>query len=45
MLAPDLTVSAAYNGYWYWGRPGVEELRADLRTLTRMLRPDWDVPR
>ncbi len=45
VLAPDLTVRAAYNGYWYWGRPGVDELRADLRALTRELRPDWEPPR
>ena len=45
VLAPDLRVTAAYDGYWYWGRPGVDELRADLRAVTRALRPDWEVPR
>lgn len=44
-LAPDLTVHSVYHGYWYWGRPGNDDLRRDLRTLTRHIRPDWQVPR
>ena len=43
VLNPDLTVRAAYNGYWYWGRPGMEELRADLRAVARELRADWEL--
>jgi peroxiredoxin len=43
VLDPDLTVRAAYNGYWYWGRPGMEELRADLRAVSRALREDWEL--
>lgn len=43
-LFPDLTVHQAYNGYWFWGRPTMEELRQDLRHITRTVRPDWDVP-
>ena len=45
VLDPALTVCAAYDGYWYWGRPGRDELRADLRAVTRAVRPDWEVPR
>ena len=45
VLTPDLVVHSTYNGYWYWGRPGLDELRADLREVTRSIRPDWDVPR
>lgn len=45
VLAPDLSVRAAYDGYWYWGRPGIDELRADLRALTRELREDGALPR
>lgn len=45
VLRPDLTVHSAYNGYWFWGRPGMEELRADLRAITRDIRPDWEPPR
>jgi peroxiredoxin len=44
-LFPDLTVHAAYNGYWFWGRPTHEELRQDLRAITRAIRPDWEPPR
>ena len=43
VLTPDLTVHSAYNGYWYWGRPGIAELRRDLREVTRTIRPDWDI--
>jgi hypothetical protein len=44
VLRPDLTVHSAYNGYWYWGRPTLEDLRQDLRAVSRALRPDWEVP-
>ena len=33
VLAPGLEISAIYNGYWYWGRPTVEELHRDLRLI------------
>ena len=42
-LRPDLTIHAAYNGYWYWGRATAEELRQDMRAITRELRSDWEV--
>jgi peroxiredoxin len=44
-LFPDLTIHAAYNGYWFWGRPTHEELRADMRAITRQIRRDWEPPR
>ena len=43
-LYPDLTIHRAYNGYWYWGRPTMEDLRRDMREITRAIRPDWRVP-
>ena len=43
VLAPGLEIFRLYNGYWYWGRPSNEELRRDLRDLTRKIRPDWDI--
>jgi len=43
VLAPELRVHSIYVGYWYWGRPSVEELRRDLREVTRRIRPDWDI--
>lgn len=41
---PDLTVISEYDGYWYWGRPTVAELVADLRAATRRIRADYDAP-
>jgi hypothetical protein len=32
-----------YNGYWFVGRPTLEELRQDLRAVTKKCRPDWDI--
>ncbi|HEV8717565.1 MAG TPA: cold shock domain-containing protein [Candidatus Binatia bacterium] len=32
-LAPDLTIDKIYNGWWFVGRPTLEELRQDLRAL------------
>ena len=37
-LFPDLTIHSAYNGYWFWGRPTLEELRGDLRAIQRSIR-------
>ena len=42
VLKPGLVIHSIYNGYWYWGRPSVEDLRRDLRDATREIRPDWD---
>jgi hypothetical protein len=36
-------LSEIYNGYWYWGRPSVHDLREDLRKLFEKIRPDWDI--
>jgi len=43
VLKPGLVIHSVYNGYWFWGRPSVEDLRQDLRTVTRAIRPDWDL--
>ena len=43
VLGPGLEVARVYNGYWYWGRPSIDDLRHDLRELTRRIRPDWDL--
>lgn len=44
-LYPDLRIHGAYNGYWFWGRPTMEELRQDLRAITMAIRSDWEPPR
>jgi peroxiredoxin len=43
VLEPGLIVFKVYNGYWFFGRPTLEELRQDLRMLLRKCRPDWDI--
>jgi peroxiredoxin len=43
VLKPGLVIHSIYNGYWFWGRPSVEDLRRDLRAVTREIRPDWDL--
>lgn len=43
VLEPGLRVYRIYNGYWFFGRPTVEELRLDLRAVTERCRPDWDI--
>jgi peroxiredoxin len=43
VLEPGLRVHTIYNGYWFFGRPTVEELRADLRAVLQRCRPDWDI--
>jgi peroxiredoxin len=43
VLEPGLIVFKIYNGYWYFGRPTMEELRQDLRAVTKKCRPDWDI--
>jgi len=43
VLEPGLVVYKIYNGYWFFGRPTVEELRHDLREVSRRIRPDWDL--
>ena len=43
-LFPDLTIHHTYDGYWFWGRATLEELRADMRAITRAIRSDWSAP-
>jgi len=43
VLEPGLKVFKVYNGYWFFGRPTVEELRLDLRAVLQRCRPDWDI--
>jgi peroxiredoxin len=43
-LHPDLTIHAVYDGYWFWGRPSREDLRRDMRAISRIVREDFDFP-
>lgn len=40
ILDRDRTIYKIYNGWWFLGRPTVEEIRMDLRALMSK-RPDW----
>ena len=41
-LMPDLTVHNLYCGYWYVGRPTLDELRKDLREMMKEVRSDFN---
>jgi peroxiredoxin len=43
VLEPGRRVNKVYDGYWFFGRPTVEELRLDLRAVLKRCRPDWDI--
>jgi peroxiredoxin len=43
VLKPGLIIHSVYNGYWFWGRPSLDDLWRDLRAATREIRPDWDL--
>ena len=43
VLEPGLIIHKIYNGYWFFGRPTMEELRQDLRAVSSKFRPDWDI--
>ncbi|MCL7454692.1 MAG: peroxiredoxin family protein [Anaerolineae bacterium] len=43
ILDRDRTIYKIYNGWWYLGRPTVEEIRMDLRALMSR-RQDWVYP-
>ncbi len=42
VLAPGLVVDKVYCGYWFWGRPSVDQLWADLQDLFRRTKADFD---
>jgi hypothetical protein len=45
VLGRNLKIFKVYNGYYYyyWGRPSVAELYADLREVARQTYRDWDI--
>ena len=44
ILDRDRTIYKIYNGWWFLGRPTVDEIRMDLRELMSQ-RADWVYPR
>lgn len=43
VLEPGLQIYKIYNGYWFWGRPTMDELHVDLRGVFQKIRPDFDL--
>jgi peroxiredoxin len=43
VLEPKLVIYKIYMGYWFFGRPTLEELRQDLRAVLKKCQPDWDI--
>lgn len=43
VLEPGLVVYKIYHGYWFFGRPTLEDPGQDLRAVSRKCRPDWDI--
>jgi peroxiredoxin len=40
-LVPDLTIHRIYDGWWFVGRPTLEELRQDMRAIMQRCRRDY----
>ena len=43
VVEPGLLIYKIYMGYWFFGRPTMEELRQDLRSRYEKCRPAWDI--
>jgi peroxiredoxin len=43
VLEPGLLIYKIYMGYWFFGRPTLEDLRQDLRAVLEKCRADWDI--
>jgi peroxiredoxin len=43
VLKAGLVIHSVYNGYWFWGRPTIDDLSHDLREVMSEIRPDWDL--
>ena len=41
VLVGERTIHKVYNGWWYMGRPTVEEFRMDFRAILYQ-RPNWE---
>ena len=42
VLEPGLRIHSMYLGYWFWGRPTMDELHLDLRAVMKKFRRDFD---
>jgi peroxiredoxin len=42
ILSPGLRIERVYVGYWFWGRPSMEQLWVDLGELFEAIKDDFD---
>jgi peroxiredoxin len=42
VVAPGLVVDKVYVGYWFWGRPSIYQLWADLQEVHQRIKADYD---
>jgi peroxiredoxin len=43
ILSPGLRIEKVYVGYWFWGRPSIHQLWADLQEIHMRIKPDFDL--
>jgi peroxiredoxin len=42
ILSPGLKIEKVYVGYWFWGRPSIYQLWADLQDIHQRIKADYD---
>jgi peroxiredoxin len=42
ILSPGLRIEKVYVGYWFWGRPSIHQLWADLQEIHQRIKADYD---
>ena len=42
ILSPGLVIEKVYVGYWFWGRPSIHQLWADLQEIHQRIKADYD---
>ena len=42
ILSPGLKIEKVYVGYWFWGRPTIHQLWADLQEIHMRIKADFD---
>jgi peroxiredoxin len=42
ILSPGLKIEKVYVGYWFWGRPTIHQLWADLQEVHMRIKADFD---
>jgi hypothetical protein len=42
ILSPGLRIERVYVGYWFWGRPSMDQLWTDLGAVFASCKADFD---